>query len=98
MQSPATTGVGLACEFFSCFTRVCFGVGRNSSVSHSTLPLEASTQSARSVVDVLSPVAVVRYSFPPTCTGDDQARPGIGVFHATFFVVSHSVGTFFAAE
>src|SRR5260221_13120314 len=30
---------------------------------------------------------------PPTTTGDDHPCPGTSIFHATFFVVLHSVGT-----
>src|SRR5687768_4287488 len=91
-------GVGLACEFFLCLTRACFGSGRNTSVSQSTLPPAASTHIARSDGLVSSPVAVVRYTRPPATTGDDQPRPGTLIFQATFLDVSHSTGTFVAVE
>ena len=37
--------------------------------------------------------AVVSQTRPCATTGDDQPRPGTGVFHATFLTASHSTGS-----
>src|SRR4051794_18434631 len=48
-----------------------------------TLPLSRSTQ--RTDNSCPSLLAVVSQTSLPRITGEDQARPGVGVFHFTFF-------------
>src|SRR5258708_39522860 len=42
-------------------------------------------------------IAVVRKMRLPHTIGDECPRPGIGVFHATFLAVLHSVGRFLSS-
>src|SRR5579885_753576 len=58
---------------------------RNTSLSHRILPVLASRHTRRSDCSRFCPgTAVVSQIRPPTTTGDDQPRPGMGVFQATF--------------
>jgi hypothetical protein len=43
-------------------------------------------------------MAVVKKIRFSQTTGEEWPRPGMGVFHAMFFVALHSVGRFFSAE
>src|SRR4051812_19520477 len=56
-------------------------------------PVAKSKHSARNETSLFGPLtAVVRKTLPLDMTGDDQPRPGIGRFQATFLSGPHATG------
>src|SRR6478609_10350298 len=90
-RSPSRIGVGEAQLFFGLISRRSDGILKTSTLSASC-PVAMSNAIRRSEMPRWS-TAVVSHTRPPPTTGDDQPRPGTGVFHATLRVSLHSSGS-----